>query len=351
MEGINNNRFQGLENFRSKKTVTEQKEAKEPKEKESGKVKIAHNDPYMKWPLRGLAYSNELGEIVRPMSGLVANLLWVPAIGYIAADVADKYKHSPDGKHEPSKKRATKQLSFQMLASVILPTAAVKIGQKTANIIASKGKTKLSLGDRETYTNMITESMNKGTHENFVDTATGKVDRQKYTQHIVDNIAEKNKHKQTHKEMMNPLEKALAFIKKPFKIEAKAEDIQKYVAQTVDNIMDTREALLEGKQPKNISKKMFNAFQEATKTADIAGKKSAAFNIIKKSQGNKLFKNNALKSLGGLVALGIMMKPIDNFVEKVLIEKCISPTIDWVGNKPWKSLPDKVKEENKTSAA
>lgn len=349
MEGINNNRFHGLENFRSsKKTVTEQKESKE---KESGKVKIAHDDPYMKWPLRGLAYTNELGEIIRPMNGLVANLLWVPAIGYIAADVADKYKHAPDGSHEPSKKRATKQLSFQMLASVILPTAAVKIGQKAANVISAKGKTKLSINDRADYTNMITESMNKGSHEVFVDAATGKVDRQRYTQHIVDNIAEKSKHKQTHKEMMNPLEKVINFIKKPFKTEPKTEHIHNYVAQTVDNIMDMRETLLEGKKPKNVSDKMFKSFKEATKSGDIVAKKSAAFNIIKKTQGSKLFKNNALKSLGGLVALGIMMKPIDNFVEHVLIEKCISPTIDWVGNKPWKSLPDKVKEENKTSAA
>lgn len=346
MEGINNNRFHGLENFRSnKKTVTEQKE------KESGKVKVAHDDPYMKWPLRGLAYTNELGEIIRPMNGLAANLLWVPAIGYIAADVGDKYKHAPDGSHEPSKKRAVKQLSFQMLASVILPTAAVKIGQKAANIFSAKGKTNLSINDRADYTNMITESMNKGTHEDFVDAATGKVDRQRYTQHIVDNIAEKSKHKQTHKEMMNPLEKVINFIKKPFKTEPKTEHIHNYVAQTVDNIMDMRETLLEGKKPKNVSDKMFTSFQEATKSGDIVTKKSAAFNIIKKTQGNKLFKNNALKSLGGLVALAIMMKPIDNFVEHVLIEKCISPTIDWVGNKPWKSLPDKVKEENKTSAA
>ena len=346
MEGINNNRFHGLENFRSsKKTVNGQKE------KESGKVKVAHDDPYMKWPLRGLAYTNELGEIIRPMNGLVANLLWVPAIGYIAADVGDKYKHAPDGSHESSKKRAAKQFSFQMLASVILPTAAVKIGQKVANIISAKGKTNLSINDRANYTNMITESMNKGTHEVFVDAATGKVDRQRYTQHIVDNIAEKTKHKQTHKEMMNPLERVIDFIKKPFKTEPKPEHIHNYVAQTVDNIMDMREALLEGNKPKNVSEKMFKSFKEATKSGDMVTKKSAAFNIIKKTQGSKLFKNNALKSLGGLVALAIMMKPIDNFVEHVLIEKCISPTIDWVGNKPWKSLPDKVKEENKTSAA
>lgn len=339
MEGITQNRFSGLENFRSNRKQDNN---------ENKKVQITENDPYMKWPLRGLAYTNEVGEIIRPMSGFLANLLWVPAIGYIAADVADKYKHSPDGNNEPSKKRATKQLSFQMLASVLLPTAAVKVGQKAANGISKLGKTKLSLNNRAIFTNMIIDSMNKGTHEKFVDTATGKVDRNRYTQHIVDNIAEKNKHKQTHKKMMNPLEKVISFIKKPFKTDAKSEHIKEYVAQTVNNVMDTREALLDGKKPNNISKKLFKTFEETTKNANLEVKKSAAFNVIKKVQDKKLFKNNTLKSLGGLVALAVMMKPIDNFVEHVLIEKYISPTIDWVGNKPWKSLPDKVKNENKS---
>lgn len=343
MEGIKNHNFSKLENFRSS-AKTGQKQA-------SKKVEINPEDPYMNWPLRGLAYSNEIGEIIRPMSGLLANLLWVPAIGYIAADVADKYKHNPKGEDEPSKKRATKQLSFQMLASVLLPTAAVKAGQKLANVVSAKGKTKLSFNTRENITNMITDSMNKGTHEKFVNEA-GQIDRAKYTEHIVQNIAEKSKHKKTHKEMLNPIQKAIAFLKKPFATEPKAENIKKYVATTIDSIMDTREALLNGNKPEKVSQKLFNAFKkEAAKTGDIAGKKSAAFNVIKKVQGNKLFKNNALKSLGGLIALGIMMKPIDNFVEHVVIEKYVSPTLDWVGKKPWKSLNEVVQDKNKDASA
>ena len=42
-----------------------------------------------------------------------------------------------------------------------------------------------------------------------------------------------------------------------------------------------------------------------------------SINVIKKMQDKKIFKNNALKSLGGFIALGLMMKPIDNFVENV----------------------------------
>ncbi len=302
-------------------------------------TKQAKEDMYMKWPLRGLAYSNELGEIIRPMSGVAANLLWVPAIGYIAADIGDKYKHNQYGEHEPSKKRAGKQLSFQMLASVILPTAAVKVGQKLTNIISSKGKTKLSINDREKYTRMITQSMNKGSHEKFVDNTTGLVNREKYTQHIMENIAEMDKHKTTKNKMFSPFAKIIDFVKKPFEAKPKTENIQKYIASTIDNIMDTRDALIQGTKPKNVSDKLYKAFEKEAKNGTLEQKKSAAYTVIRKIQGKKLFKNNALKSLGGLVALGIMMKPIDNFVEHVLIKKYIGPTIDKM-HKPWKSLKE-----------
>ena len=302
-------------------------------------TKQAKEDIYMKWPLRGLAYSNELGEIIRPMSGVAANLLWVPAIGYIAADIGDKYKHNQYGEHEPSKKRAGKQLSFQMLASVILPTAAVKVGQKLTNIISSKGKTKLSINDREKYTRMITQSMNKGSHEKFVDNTTGLVNREKYTQHIMENIAEMDKHKTTKNKMFSPFAKIIDFVKKPFEAKPKTENIQKYIASTIDNIMDTRDALIQGTKPKNVSDKLYKAFEKEAKNGTLEQKKSAAYTVIRKIQGKKLFKNNALKSLGGLVALGIMMKPIDNFVEHVLIKKYIGPTIDKM-HKPWKSLKE-----------
>lgn len=302
-------------------------------------TKQAKEDIYMKWPLRGLAYSNELGEIIRPMSGVAANLLWVPAIGYIAADIGDKYKHNQYGEHEPSKKRAGKQISFQMLASVILPTAAVKVGQKLTNIISSKGKTKLSINDREKYTRMITQSMNKGSHEKFVDNTTGLVNREKYTQHIMENIAEMDKHKTTKNKMFSPFAKIIDFVKKPFEAKPKTENIQKYIASTIDNIMDTREALIQGTKPKNVSDKLYKAFEKEAKNGTLEQKKSAAYTVIRKIQGKKLFKNNALKSLGGLVALGIMMKPIDNFVEHVLIKKYIGPTIDKM-HKPWKSLKE-----------
>ena len=39
-------------------------------------------------------------------------------------------------------------------------------------------------------------------------------------------------------------------------------------------------------------------------------------------------KGNFIKTLGGFVALGAFIKPIDHFVENVLIGKYVGPKID-----------------------
>ena len=54
--------------------------------------------------------------------------------------------------------------------------------------------------------------------------------------------------------------------------------------KSVDAIMDTRETLLNGNKPVNVSKKLFRTFEEATKGVSLEQKKSAAFNVIKKMQ-------------------------------------------------------------------
>ena len=42
-----------------------------------------YKDPLMKWPLRGAAFTNEVGEAMRPLIGNYATLSWVPALMYI----------------------------------------------------------------------------------------------------------------------------------------------------------------------------------------------------------------------------------------------------------------------------
>ena len=60
-------------------------------------------------PIRALGYTNELGEAIRPISPMLANLSWLPAIGYISADIADKYN-----KNESSISRTMKEFEAKL---------------------------------------------------------------------------------------------------------------------------------------------------------------------------------------------------------------------------------------------
>ena len=50
--------------------------------------------------------------------------------------------------------------------------------------------------------------------------------------------------------------------------------------------------------------------------------------VLSKFQKHKMIKGKFIKTIGGFAALGIAIKPIDNFVENVLIGKYVGPGID-----------------------
>ena len=96
-------------------------------------------DPLSKYPLRLCAYSNEIGAAISPINPALGTVLWAPALLYLGADIYDKYKNE-DKTYNPSAKRSLRQAIFQGLASVILPTSAIKLGQKVGvNIAGEKG--------------------------------------------------------------------------------------------------------------------------------------------------------------------------------------------------------------------
>ena len=111
------------------------------------------NDPLAKFPLRAFGYSNEVGAAVSamPVWGQTAEvLLWIPALMYLGADIYDKYRRGKEGDYtQASATAAVEQAVFQALASVVLPTAAVKIGQTAAGVTARFGKHKLSASAQE----------------------------------------------------------------------------------------------------------------------------------------------------------------------------------------------------------
>lgn len=124
------------------------------------------NDPLAKYPLRAFGYSNEVGAAVSamPVWGKAAEAaLWVPALMYLGADIYDKFKRGKEGDYtKASASAAVQQAIFQALASVILPTAAVKMGQKIAGDMKKFGATKLTATAQEEMYHKLLSDFDKG---------------------------------------------------------------------------------------------------------------------------------------------------------------------------------------------
>ena len=72
----------------------------------------------------------------------------------------------------------------------------------------------------------------------------------------------------------------------------------------------------------------YNKFKKFSQNASAEETQSVAFDIVRKMEKGRMFNNRILKSVGGLVSLALMAKPIDKFVEYVIINKFVSPQID-----------------------
>ena len=238
-----------------------------------------YKDPLMQWPLRGAAFTNEVGEALRPVIGGYATLSWVPALLYIGADVYDKYKNDQT-EYSPDSRRCLKQAVFQGMASVFLPLIAVKAGQ---NIFAQAGKLteeKIGINAKEKVAK---------TAEQFI--ANGKM-------HAFD-----GKDAECIKEFSDIVANAMDFdnkktslknVFKVFRLDSK-EKIQNYSEKTIKDLIELRKNLLnptdEFKQDKWF--KAYEADLKAGQTSNVAVK-----SVLTKFQQSKMLKGKFIKTLG-----------------------------------------------------
>ncbi|MBO6273677.1 hypothetical protein J6O48_13005 [bacterium] len=104
-----------------------------------------------------------------------------------------------------------------------------------------------------------------------------------------------------------------------------------------------------------MSEKAFKRFQKATIDTSTIEKQSIVYDSIRNLEKKKMFKNKIIKTIGGFTALAVMAKPIDNFVENVIVDKYVGPQIDNVTelyikhrNTIREAKLDKTPQENST---
>lgn len=295
-----------------------------------------YKDPLMNWPIRGLAYSNELGAALSEIAPKLGVLLWFPAMLYFGADIYDKYKNEKTS-YNPDAQRGTEQAIFQLLASVILPTAAVLTGQKTASMIGAMGKTGLTLQTQEEVINFLQEFNSRRHFSDFINS------KDKFKQHFVKSFTTKREKLIREHKIKNPIKlltDAIFTTRHPEAIAMSQKDrVLQFADKHIDSMFEMYNELMNGRKPKEFSEKMWNNFNKLKvkylKDPDFAANflRDATEDIIKKFQISKMTKSKMLKTLGGFIALGIAIKPIDYFVEKIVIKKVVEPNLNNVFNK------------------
>lgn len=292
--------------------------------------KQTYRDPLRNWPLKGMAYSNEIGSVVSGISPKAGTVLWVPALMYIGADVYDKYKNE-DNCYAPSKRRGVKEAFFQGLASVMLPTAAVSLGQKIASSVSRFSKTGLTAKTREEVLEHSLEYMQTKSLHTFENNVTA------FKDGFVDSIKTFAQDSKGEFKTLHPVKKVLSFIN-PLKDTdgialSKETKLADYASKQAERIMIMRADLMQNKCPKGMSKKLFKKFQERKieygkiyESEKVVGK--AAKSILKDFHNSQIFKNKLIKTAGGFIALALLAKPIDDFVENIVIKKTVEPGLD-----------------------
>lgn len=290
-----------------------------------------YRDPLLKWPLRGAAFSNEVGEALRPLIGGYATLTWVPALMYIGADIYDKYKNDQT-EYSPNSKRLLKQAIFQGTASILLPIAAVKLGQNMFSVFGKLGKDGISINQKEKVGKIAEEFIANGQMRAY----QGK--DEECVKAFMDRVYNKLDFEKRAKAINNPIRKI--FIRTQERLKIKNEKINKYAETTIRELIENRKLMLQPTEEFKSTqayKDYVNALSNE-QTKNVATK-SALTNF----QKNKMLKGKIIKTIGGFLALGLLIKPIDTFVDEILIGKLLGPTIDNI--KKTENLKRKQKDE------
>lgn len=280
-----------------------------------------YKDPLMHWPLRGAAFTNEIGEALRPIIGGYATLSWAPALLYIGADIYDKYKNEQT-EYNPNTKRALKQAVFQGMASIFLPLVAVKAGQNLFSLLGYFTSEKVSYNSKIMVDKLAMEFVANGNMRAYNNKDKECVSKFK---DIVYNSFDYHKSKYSKlnwvSRWLNKFEDNFTknfFDKKNYNIESYAED-------TIVELIDLRKKILSPTDEFKMTRKY--------KDYEILLQKGQTKNVAVKSILNKHIKSKGsmgkiVKTTGGFLALALAIKPIDRFVEKVLIGKIVAPGLD-----------------------
>jgi len=280
-----------------------------------------YKDPLMKMPFRAMAFTNEVGESLRPIIGNYANLTWAPVLLYIGADVYDKYKNDKT-EYSPSSRRFLKQAIFQGVASMLLPIVAVKATQNVVSVLGLLGKNKITFNSEEHIQNIAQQFIKNGNLASYANDDKACVE--KFMNVVRSNMAFKSERERTSSSIIKNIQRMEKSLLEKLNIN-KSKNIEKYSKNLINEIINLRKQIL---NPSNDFKltPIYAKFEKALQVgqSNSVAVKTVLIEKIEKSS----FTGKVLKSLGGFLAIALLVKPIDDFVEHILIGKVVEPKLN-----------------------
>jgi hypothetical protein len=103
------------------------------------------------------------------------------------------------------------------------------------------------------------------------------------------------------------------------------ERINKYSEKMIKNLIELRKNMLNPSE-EFMQDQFYLLYAKALKEGQT--KNVAIKTVLDKSINSYGLQGKFIKTLGGFIALGLAIKPIDNFVENVLIGKFLAPGLE-----------------------
>ena len=298
---------------------------KKPESAQNKQNSKKYHDPLnQKWMV-ALSYSNELGAAIYEIAPKLSQILWIPPLMYLGADIYDKYKNDKNH-YNPSRTRAVEQAIYQGLSSFVFPAAAILAGQNLTSPIAKLLNKGLSVNaKKDTLLHM----------SNAVDQCVGDIfdDREKFKKFFSDSLENKIRACKNEKQSDHWLKKIFKNLSGKYALaNCKKAKIMNYADENIDMLIKIKEDLQAKKKPPEISLSSYRKYMREYPVLKETYGEIFANNALRyslKTYINKLqFGNKLLKTIGGLIAMILSIKPIDAFVKKVVMPNYIDPGIE-----------------------
>ena len=301
--------------------TTNKKQEKQPEKQQSKK----YQDPLNKNWMVGLSFSNELGAAVYEIAPRLSQVLWIPPLMYLGADIYDKYKNDKN-KYNPSSERAVEQAIYQGLSGFVLPTFAILAGQKITSPIGKLVNKGLSVNAKKATIKHINYSIDQCVGDIFTD-------KDKFKDFFLKSLENKIRACKNEKHTDPFWKRMIKHCNGQYALAScKKSKIMDYAEENIDQLVKIKEDLQAKRKPPEISNKNFKRYMHdypiLKQTYGDMFANNAMRYSLKTYENKLLFGNKLLKTIGGLIALVLSIQPIDTFVKKVVMPKYIDPSID-----------------------